>query len=289
MDWAGVPPAARDARRPRPACARRRVGEPAGARRRRPRWPIVTTPTGSKSSGIANAARTASLLVRRDADEAGAEALVGRGLQDQQAAIAVSMCQNGFGQRASSRSVQPLSASAYRSQVGGLAGARQDHHRRAHHAGQPAVGLRRCRRRSRAQKRRTSSGVSSTRNAQPWLKPALGARVALRSARSTIAGSTGLGRRSCGPSGGGGRRPGTPWSEILCLTTSSGCGATSPRSAGRPRPAATSASRSPRAERELRAWFVEQCERARAAASRPTASATSSAGGTGRGDRTRRC
>ena len=30
-----------------------------------------------------------------------------------------------------------------------------------------------------AHKRRTSSGVSSTRNAQPWLKPALGAWVAL--------------------------------------------------------------------------------------------------------------
>ncbi len=35
-----------------------------------------------------------------------------------------------------------------------------------------------------AQKRRTSSGVSSTRNAQPWLNPALGARTALASARS---------------------------------------------------------------------------------------------------------
>ena len=42
----------------------------------------------------------------------------------------------------------------------------------------------------------TSSGVSSTRNAQPWLNPALGARSACASIRSTTAGSTGLGRRS---------------------------------------------------------------------------------------------
>ena len=37
----------------------------------------------------------------------------------------------------------------------------------------------------------TSSGVSSTRNAHPWLKPALGARWACSSIRSTTAGSTG--------------------------------------------------------------------------------------------------
>ena len=37
-----------------------------------------------------------------------------------------------------------------------------------------------------------SGGWSSTRNAQPWLKPALGARTALASARSTTAGSTGV-------------------------------------------------------------------------------------------------
>ena len=36
-----------------------------------------------------------------------------------------------------------------------------------------------------------ASGVSSTRNAQPWLKPALGAWVAFSSARSMMAGSTG--------------------------------------------------------------------------------------------------
>ena len=43
-----------------------------------------------------------------------------------------------------------------------------------------------------SQKRSTSAGWSSTRNAQPWLNPALGARTALASARSTTAGSTGV-------------------------------------------------------------------------------------------------
>ena len=43
--------------------------------------------------------------------------------------------------------------------------------------------------------------------------------------------------------------------------------------------AATSASPSPSAERELRAWFVEQCARPRPATSSPTASATWSPGG----------
>jgi N-carbamoyl-L-amino-acid hydrolase len=44
-----------------------------------------------------------------------------------------------------------------------------------------------------SQKSARSSGVSSTRNAQPWLKPALGARCACSSIRSTTAGSTGSG------------------------------------------------------------------------------------------------
>ena len=43
------------------------------------------------------------------------------------------------------------------------------------------------------QNRSTSVGVSRTRNAQPWLKPALGARWACSSIRSTAAGSTGSG------------------------------------------------------------------------------------------------
>src|SRR5215212_1553664 len=43
-----------------------------------------------------------------------------------------------------------------------------------------------------SQNRSTSSRRSSTRNAQPWLKPAVGARMALDNARSTTARSTGL-------------------------------------------------------------------------------------------------
>src|SRR5690606_14948627 len=42
-----------------------------------------------------------------------------------------------------------------------------------------------------AQKRATSPGVSRRRNAQPWVNPALGARVAWSSIRSRAAGGTG--------------------------------------------------------------------------------------------------
>jgi hypothetical protein len=41
------------------------------------------------------------------------------------------------------------------------------------------------------QKRSTSSGVSSSRNAQPWLNPALGACSAFARMRSTVGVSTG--------------------------------------------------------------------------------------------------
>jgi hypothetical protein len=42
-----------------------------------------------------------------------------------------------------------------------------------------------------AQNRATSAGVSSTRKAQPCVKPALGARTAVSSSRSSTAASTG--------------------------------------------------------------------------------------------------
>lgn len=42
-----------------------------------------------------------------------------------------------------------------------------------------------------AQNRERSAGVSSTRNAQPWVKPADGARSALASSRSRTAAGTG--------------------------------------------------------------------------------------------------
>jgi hypothetical protein len=41
------------------------------------------------------------------------------------------------------------------------------------------------------QNRSRSSAVSSTRNAQPWLKPADGARIAWSSRRSRTSGGTG--------------------------------------------------------------------------------------------------
>ena len=41
------------------------------------------------------------------------------------------------------------------------------------------------------QNRSTSSVLSRRRNAQPWLNPALGARIACSSIRSTVVGSTG--------------------------------------------------------------------------------------------------
>ena len=160
-------------------------------------------------------------------------------------AIAASMCQNGIGQRASSSVGPALVGLGVPPQVGRLAGARHDHHRRAHHAGQPVVGgLELGRVGGDLPPAADVLGGVEHEEAQPWLKPALGARVALPSARSTMARVDRGRRRSCGSSGGGGRRPGTPWGAA-CLTTSSGCGPTSRRSGGRRRPAATSASRSP--------------------------------------------
>ena len=48
--------------------------------------------------------------------------------------------------------------------------------------------------------------------------------------------------------------------DELCLTTSSGCGPTSPRSVGRPTSGGYFRQPFTPPERELRAWFVEQCE-----------------------------
>ncbi len=132
---------------------RRRLGEPlapgvaAG-------WPRVIAPTGSKASGIANSARTAAHLVRRDAEEAGAEPLVDGGLQDQQRGhrgVHVPERHRPAGLVAVGPALVGLGVAP---QVGGLARARHDHDRRAHHAAQPARPGRRCRRRWRP-----SSGV----------------------------------------------------------------------------------------------------------------------------------
>src|SRR5690242_5249331 len=101
-----------------------------------------------------------------------------------------------------------------------------------------------------------SSGRSSTRNAQPWLKPALGARTALASARSTKAGSTGVSaysrimrrRRTTSWNSMGASVPDhfeQMWRTIAPLGRSE-------RSGGYFRQPFASA------ERELDAWFVEQ-------------------------------
>ena len=111
---------------------------------------------------------------------------------------------------------------------------RHDHHRRAHHPGAASCrGSSPGRRWWPSQKRRRRPGSSSTRNAQPWLKPALGARTALASARSTTAGSTGV-------VGVVADHPAAAYDVLelhggaACLTTSSRCGPTSRRSGGRP-------------------------------------------------------
>src|SRR3954463_11234564 len=107
-----------------------------------------------------------------------------------------------------------------------------------------------------SQNRSTSSRRSRTRNAQPWLKPALGARTALASARSTTAGSTGVSaysrimrrRRTTSWNSMGASVPDHfehMWRTIEPLGRSD-------RSGGYFRQPFSSA------ERELDAWFVEQ-------------------------------
>src|SRR3954449_6794156 len=170
-------------------------------------------------------------------------------------AIAASMCQNGTGQRASSWSVQPLSASAYRwryaallehgmSTTGAVAMPRSQLS-----GSSPGVVV-------TSQKRSRSARSSSTRNAQPWLKPALGARTALASARSTTAGSTGVSAysriiRRRRTTSWNSMEPSVPdhfermWADLLPVGRSAASGGYFRQPFGTP-------------ERELAAWFVEQ-------------------------------
>src|SRR3954463_7860415 len=108
-----------------------------------------------------------------------------------------------------------------------------------------------------SQNRSMSSLRSRTRNAQPWLKPALGARTALASARSTKAGLTGVSAysrimRRRRTTSWNSMEPSVPdhfermWREIAPIGRSS--------HGGYFRQPFTSA------ERELDAWFVEQAE-----------------------------
>src|SRR3954465_1312535 len=107
-----------------------------------------------------------------------------------------------------------------------------------------------------SQNRSMSSLRSRTRNAQTWLKPALGARTALASARSTKAGSTGVSAYSRIMR----RRRTTSWNSMGAsvpdhyeeLGGGVEEGGRSGRSGGYFRPPFEPA------ERELAAWFEEQ-------------------------------
>src|SRR6478609_521301 len=107
-----------------------------------------------------------------------------------------------------------------------------------------------------SQNRSTSSRWSRTRNAQPWLNPALGARTALARARSTKAGSTGVSAYSRIMR----RRRTTSWNSMGAILpdhfedmwrTIEPIGRAA-RSGGYFRQPFASA------EREVDAWFVEQ-------------------------------
>ena len=149
------------------------VGEPVGCSSSR-RWPRVIAPTGSKSAGMPNASRVAASYSRRDAEEARAEALVDGGQQDQQAR------HRGVHVPERHRPARlvlvgpALVLLGVATEVRRLARAGDDHDRRASacprsqlSGSSPGVVV-------TAQNRATSAGSSSTRNAQPWLKPALG-------------------------------------------------------------------------------------------------------------------
>ena len=203
----------------------------------------------------------APVALRRDAEEAGAEALVDRGLQDQQRGHRRRPCartapasgpRRGRSSPCRARRTgrgRPPCWSTARSPPA-RASCRRSQRVRARRGRRAVVA---------AQKRRTSSGVSSTRNAQPWLKPALGARTALRERPVDDRRVDRARRRSCGPSGGGVRRPGTPWEPSMPDDFEQMWRDLAPVGRSASSAAATSASRSPTAERELRAWFVEQC------------------------------
>ena len=86
----------------------------------------------------------------------------------------VSMCQYGTGQRASSRSVQPLSGSAYRSRYASRLAVRHHDQRRGAMPVEPPSPVAAGRRGGRPERSR-SAGLVSTRNPQPCEKPADGA------------------------------------------------------------------------------------------------------------------
>ena len=156
------------------------------------RWPSVITPTGSWSSGMPNASRTARVLLRGHAEEAGAQPGVGGGLQDQQPrhrGVHVPERHRPAGLVAVGPALVRLGVAV---EVRRLA----EHGRittgAPHHPGQPAVRVVERRSAVAAQNRRTSVGTVEHQE-----RPALAeARRSVRGSRwparrSTTAGSTG--------------------------------------------------------------------------------------------------
>ena len=202
------------------------------------------------------------VLVRRDADEARAEAGVGRRLQDQQARPSRCPCPR----RASASAPRPGRSSPCRP-------------RRTGSGTRPCWSTAGSRPAPSSSRSATASGWSMSSavgdpeaayvvgGVEHQERPAL-AEAGVGRAGRVVQRQVDDGRvdrarsSSCGPSCDGGRRPGTPCGQVWgeqCLTTSSGCGPTSRRWGGRPRPAATSGSRSRRRSASCAAWFVEQC------------------------------
>ena len=198
--------------RPRSAALRRRrLGEPERPGRGG-RWPSVIAPTGSNASGISNSCarpRTLSGGMPKKQAPSPASTAVCRISSE---AIAASMCQNGTGQRASSSVGPALVGLGVPAQVGGLARARHHDHGRAHHAGQPLV---------RVVDPVGGRGpvaayvVGGVEDQEPPALAEAGARGAWSRCRGRARRSPGRPARrcSCGPSCGGVRRPGTPWSR----------------------------------------------------------------------------
>src|SRR4029079_3678330 len=167
-------------------CPRRSDGD----RRAGAGEPPATQPIGVNSAGTPKALRNDAVwsggTPKKHAPSSSSTALSSMS----SVANPASISQYGTGHRASSRSVQPLSGSAYRSRYACLcdsgtisSGAfrmSRNHESAWSDSGTVAV-----------QNRSRSSGVDSTRNAHPCEKPADGARSALASSRSTTASGTG--------------------------------------------------------------------------------------------------
>ncbi len=164
---------------------------------------MAMAPIGSRSSGTPNASRNRATSSGTMPKYSAARPSSTTVIRISSAAMPVSMCQNGTGQRVSSRSVQPLSGRAYRSRYTCLADIGTMTSGAAVTDGlaaAPATG----------QKRFRSSPVR-TRKAWPCENPADGPRTALASIRSRLSGETGssLNRRTmC-------RRRTTSWNSTV--------------------------------------------------------------------------